>query len=818
LPITAPSLPSTAFVWDIASIGKAKPKLNRIAPVTPRPDQQPNIQLAPRTLVLLLGVGVAAGLVCASLINLLWVHQGLPDHHVMGALAQAARPQGLKLFVTLALPAAVVGPSLALVALILLIPIERRAQAQNAIRSALRYDAVSYLMLPVMVLLPVLWRELGNGFLATGIIFLGALSFKAAIIVRLLWKAHLRPLSGDEQAISARAQAAVFIAAWLVLGLAAAWTNQAVSTTREEAGWLLEAEAMRRGPGFAESRQAQFQATRGFYWNGGSEAAFPQISKDAVFALMIAPLLTAGGRLGVLIAFAGLMALMASQLLAWLAEAKVAREPAAGATALILFSAPMWVAGQQVLPDVPAMLLFVLGLRLLTRLERGPWAAGLGLVAVAGLLGWIKLRMAALAGGLLACGMVDLFWRRWAWRGALLSCLGLGGLTITAIWLLPQAWWPKAMVFSWGDILAGIQDAPSLWRAASHALAGVLLDQNYGILIAAPIFILALAGIPACLVSRRRAALLALVPAFLYVAAVCFLRWHLWYGGLAGPGRLLVVVLPALALPLALALAGLSKPWWRLWALVPLVLGMAYTWLISLVPAWRYSLPTGVNPLAAALEDALGLFLNQLLPSLLTPSIVLTPWLAGTLALLLLLAIPIWRHTRREDQGPATGLGRVETLALALICGALVLGGLAWGSLARITSAQAEGMRAPKVKLWSSGHGPGAVRGQSLADGGSLSCRLYFDGGETKVRLTGTPKAEGRVTLSLDGRVFEQPWPLERDYALVELGPVKQGVHKISVGWSSCIETRCVLLLDKVEVAQVSSQASGLISPPQSSP
>lgn len=788
-----------------------------MALVSYRPDQQSNIQLAPRTLVLLLGVGVAAGLVCASLINLLWVHQGLPDHPAIGALAQAARPQGLRLFITLALPATVVVPSLAMVALILLIPVERRAGAQTAIRVALRHDAVSYLMLPVMVLLPVLWRELGNGFLATGIIFLSALSFKAAIIFRLLWNAHLRPLSGDSQAISARAQAAVFIAAWVVLGLAAAWTNQAVSTTNEEVGWLLEAEAMGRGPGFSESRQAQFQATKGFYWNSGSEADFPQISKDAVFALMVAPVLTVGGRLGVLIAFAGLMALMACQLLAWLAEAKVAREPAAGATGLIILSAPIWVAGQQVLPDVPAMLLFVLGLRLLTRLDRQAWAAGLGLVAVAGLLGWLKLRMAALAGGLLACGVVDLFWRRWAWRGGLASGLALGGLVVAAGWLSPQAWWPKAMAFSWGDILAGMQDAPSLWRAAGHALAGVALDQNYGILIAAPVFILALAGVPACLARKRRAALLALVPAFLYIAAVCLVRWHLWHGGQSGPGRLVVVVLPALALPLALALSGLSRPWWRLWALVPLALSIAYTWLISLVPAWRYSLPTGINPLVAALEDSLGLFVHQLLPSLLAPSMVLKPWLVGLLALLMLLAIPIWRHTRRDDLEPAPGLGRQETLVLALICGALFLGGLALGSLAHITSAQAEGMSAKGARLWSAGHGPGAVRGQSMADGSQLSCRLYFSGGEAELRLVGKPKTKGRVTLNLDGRLFEQPWPLEQEHSLVVLGPVKQGVHAITVGWSSCPETECVLVLDKVEVVQASSQASGPISSPQSS-
>ncbi len=771
-------------------------------------DKQTTAEIAPRTLLLFLAVGVAAALVCSSLLNLLWVHQGLPDKPTLGALAQAARPEGLQLFVSLALPASVVLPSLAMVLLILLIPLERRSMAQPAIREGLRQEAVSYLVLPVMVLLPVIWRELGNGFLATGIIFLGTLSFKAAVLFRFLWKAHLSPLPGKSEALSARAQVVVFIAAWVVLGLAAGWLNQAVSCTNEEAGWLLEAEAMRRGPGFLGSQQAQAQAAAGFYWDSSAEGILPAISQDSVFALFLSPLLAVGGRLGVLIAFAALMALMACQMLAWLDETGVARKPAAAATALLVLSAPVWVAGQQVLPDVPAMLLFVLGLRLLTRMDRHALAAGLGVVAVAGMLGWLKLRMAALGGGLLACAGVDLLWRRWGWRGAFISFFALCCLAAAAIWLVPQAWWPKAIVFSWGEILAEMQGAPSLWRAAGHAWAGLFLDQTYGVFIAAPILLLALAGLPACLALRPRAALLALTPAILYFAAVCLIRWHLWYGGQAGPGRLIAVVLPALALPLAMALSGLRKPWWRLWALIPLVLSLSYTWLITLVPIWRYSLPTGVNPLVASLEEALGLFLRQLLPSLLTPTLVLVPWLVGSAALFLLWAIPVWRYTGRDDYPPERDLSRHEVLALVLICGALVMGGLAWGALAHVTSIEAEGMRSLKARPWALGHGPGAVRGQSLSDGGNLSCRLYFAGGDADVKLVGKPKAVGRVSLSLDGRLFEQPWPVDQDSALVELGPVKQGVHNITVSWASCLERECDLNLDRVEVRQAAPQAS----------
>ncbi len=783
-----------------------------------RQDSMATSYPAPRTLVVQLGVGLAAALVCALLMGMLWAHQDLPDRPLLGAMGQAARPAGLRAFASLALPAVVFLPSLALALLVSLLPPQRRSWALPAVRRALRQDAASYLVLPAMLLLPVLWRELGNGFLALGLLFMGALSFKAAVLLRFLWGGLLKPWPGESGRLGARGQVAVFVAAMVVLGFAAVWVNQAVSTTAEEAGWLLEAEALQRGPDFAESSQEQRQAAREFYWSGGPEQAVPPPGQDTLFALFIAPVQAVGGRLGVLLLFAALMAAMACQLLAWLEEVGAPRGAAAAAAGLVLLSAPVWVAGQQVLPDVPAMLLFVLGLRLLTGLEGRSPSAALGLAVVAAALAGLKLRLAPLAGGLVAWGGVSLAARRWGWLKATLAGLGLVALAVAGAWWLPRGWWPRAVAFSWGEALAQLQEAPGLARAALQALAGLALDQNYGVLVTAPVYLLALAGVPAALARRPRAALQALVPAALYLAAVCLIRWHLWYGGQAGPGRLLAVALPALALPLAMALEGLRRPWWRLWALVLAALSLAYTWLITLAPAWRFSLPSGVNPLAASLEDALGLFLRQLLPSLLTPSPVLAPWLVGSTALVLLLALAVWRHTRREDAAPVPSPSPREALAVPFICAGLLLGALAWGSLAHISVLEAEGMRATGARAWAARPGPGAARGWVLRPGGRLSGRLYFPGGEAAVRLVGRPRQAGRVSLSLEGRLFEQPWPKDKASALVALGPVSQGTHRLSVAWSSCPEPDCSLVLDRLELAPPPPSPSSSSSPAGASP
>jgi hypothetical protein len=793
-----------AFVWDIASemTTREGENMSGVEKMGSAYNKKIAAELAPRTILLLFSVGLVASLICAVMLKLFWAHQGLPDHPTFGALAQSARPEGLELFVSLALPAVVLLPSLVMVVMVALIPLEERARTLPAVRVALRQDAASYLLLPVMLLVPVLWRELGNGLLAVGLIFMATLSFKTTILLRLLWKAHLHSNQEKRAPLSGRAQAALFLSVWVIAGLAAVWINQAVSATSEEVGWLLEAEAMMRGPGFTSSSQDQLQSARAYFWPEVDETPLPQISKDAFFAFLISPLIAAGGRLGVLIAFAAILALIACQLLLWLEEAGIQRGPAAAATGLLALSTPVWVASQQVLPDVPAMLLVVIGLRFLTKLGDKPWLSGLGLVATAGLLGWIKLRFIALACGLAACGGIDLLWRRWGGRKAFTISLFLVCLAGVAIWLLPKDWWPRAIVFSWGDALAGMRDAPSLWGASLYALAGVFLDQNYGILIAAPVFILALAGIPAALVRKPRASWLALAPAFFYLVVICLVRWHLWYGGQAAPGRLIVVILPTLALPLAVALSGLRQPWWRLWVLVPAVLSIAYTWVITLVPAWRFSLPTGVNPLAASLEEALGLFLRQMLPSLMTPTLVLGPWLIGLAALFLLLAVPVYRHTREGGAKPVHHWYEREKLAVALICGALVLGGLAWGSLARLTSIEVESMRAEKARLWADGAGPGIRRGRNLANGGGIRGKLYFPPGVDAIFLEGWANRQGRVELYLDGRLFEQPWPEDQEGSVIALGKVKKGVHKIYLKWASCTEPECYLELDRIIVRQ----------------
>jgi hypothetical protein len=145
------------------------------------------------------------------------------------------------------------------------------------------------------------------------------------------------------------------------------------------------------------------------------------------------------------------------------------------------------------------------------------------------------------------------------------------------------------------------------WRS----LAGLFLDRSFGLLPIAPVFLLALAGLPEVL--RRRAAW----PHALVGLAVLapLLSWRMWWGGQCPPARFLVPMLPflvvALALRLAQARTGLARWWPGLFLTGAILSAVAVA-----EPAARLLLNRGNRPtrLWAALSD--GVPIGNYLPTL----------------------------------------------------------------------------------------------------------------------------------------------------------------------------------------------------------
>jgi YYY domain-containing protein len=225
-------------------------------------------------------------------------------------------------------------------------------------------------------------------------------------------------------------------------------------------------------------------------------------------------------------------------------------------------------------------------------------------------------------------------------------------------------------------------------------LLGFLFDQQWGLLVYSPLYLLALAGLVLMVRSHRKD--LGWLLAVAGPTLLLFASYRQWWGEWCPPARYLVPILGLGAAPLALALKGVTQRWAA--ALAGLLFGASLFIMGSFVlaPKLMYNHPTGVSRLfqsyaQASLNYPWGLDLTRWLPSFVVPGGA-TWWqaaLALGLAGMVVAALSgIFRARPRPDLARLATLGRwglsrsgliVLLLGLVLLLGAYFrLVGLNW--------------------------------------------------------------------------------------------------------------------------------------------
>ncbi|MGE0453790.1 MAG: hypothetical protein AB7O37_12305 [Vicinamibacteria bacterium] len=260
-------------------------------------------------------------------------------------------------------------------------------------------------------------------------------------------------------------------------------------------------------------------------------------------SLLVLPAWALGGYPLVSFFMAGLLVLLVCELRGLLREAG-AGEGAAEAVAWICgLSPPLLSFAGLVFSEIPAALALTLGLRLAIGsgpVPRGRLLAGLGALAA---LPWLNVRYLAFA-VLLALGMLAAR-RSLGFVATVAAALAVSGVGLALFHFVLYGFFDPRRVYG----------ARPEFAAATllEGLPGLLLDQEFGLLVYAPVFALALVGFVPLARDRPRLGLLtaAIVASALLVAG----SWHMWRGGFNPPARFLVPVVPALALALAAAFA-----------------------------------------------------------------------------------------------------------------------------------------------------------------------------------------------------------------------------------------------------------------------
>ncbi|HSD28758.1 MAG TPA: hypothetical protein VLL75_15755 [Vicinamibacteria bacterium] len=513
-----------------------------------------------------------------------------------------------------------------------------------------------------------------------------------------------------------------------VLVAAAGRTHARVGPRGDEPHYLMVADSLLRDgdlslePDYAAGRYVAFHdgpldphyRVRG---RGGAIYSLHAVG----LSVLILPAWALAGYAGVTVLMALLAALAAREVRQWVHELTGREGLAEAAGWVAALSPPLVHYAGLVFTEVPAALLLSFGLRRGRHAALGPGGAvAVGLAAAA--LPWLNVRYAPLA----AVVLLHALWRHPRWRAAL-SALTPAGVSAGGLLVYHQ------VLYGFLDPRRVYGRRPELALSTlREGLPGLLLDQEFGLLVYAPVLALALPGF---VWLWRRDLRLALA-AILAVLAVLLTAgtWHMWRGGFNPPARFLVPVAPLLVVATALAwdrrgmTAGASLLLgWSLWA------GLAGAWEPPLVHRDRDDTAPLFRQLSGAREW------TGLLPAY----VLADPdrhRLAAVWAVALLAALP-WRARAATARRVAVaGLG----FALAAQSAAAV-------SRARTDDRDAVrlvGSRALAVPGWRIGPAVGEWSPDALGWGPLYEPHRFPEGAEIGRRL---PLRPGRYRLSLIG-------------------------------------------------------------------
>jgi hypothetical protein len=455
-------------------------------------------------------------------------------------------------------------------------------------------------------------------------------------------------------------------------------------------------------------------------------------------SLLLLPAYALGGYPAASIFMALLAALLAREIRA-LARAVSGRDDVADAVGwVVALSPPLIHYAGLIFTEVPAALLVAFALR---RARGESWTAGRALAVALALafLPWLNVRyvpMAALLGAYV-------LWTRAEVRSRWILVLtgAVSGLAIALYHLILYGFFDPTRVYGRRPELA--------LSALAEGFPGLLLDQEFGLLVYAPLFALALPGFFQLWRKDRResALLLGLVAAVALTAGT----WPMWRGGFNPPARFLVPLVPVLALATAAALArgltagGALLVGWSVWV------GLAGASEPRLVHRDR----DGTAPFFRAVSGAEEW-------TRLLPGYVLGDSDRHRLALVwagaVLLALP-WRAR------PVTP-ARVAVATLGFMAAAGLASSISHGRTGGRDAVRLVGRPALRVPGWTWVRAP-ARWGPEVLDWGPLfEPHRHPEGVAVGARL---PLATGRYRLLLQGERLGTAWPL------VEVQPDRAG-------------------------------------------
>ncbi len=343
------------------------------------------------------------------------------------------------------------------------------------------------------------------------------------------------------------------------------------------------------------------------------------------------------GRPGAALVVTLFAVLLAGQMFMLARESGATRELAALLAAGLAIALPIAPYAALIFPEIPAALLIVYALRRLST-DCNSLVQWIATGTAVGFLPWLHQRFAVMSVVFTLAILIELWRNRSLQTASALAPVAIGGLSL----LLYNQW-------LYGQPTQNTEDHAGFSGLAGtvNGAAGLLLDAQWGLLIAAPFLIFGIAALPHWFRHDRRRATLAIAATMPYLVVVA--AYQVWWGEWGPPARYLVPIVPLLAAPLGAWIVRATRAQ-RLTVALLWGIGMLFTLVGFINPQRFYHHPDGVNKVYVELGRALGIDLAGPLtafqPYAQDPFFSRLAWTCGTL--LVLLGVIYWVNVRER--------------------------------------------------------------------------------------------------------------------------------------------------------------------------
>lgn len=345
------------------------------------------------------------------------------------------------------------------------------------------------------------------------------------------------------------------------------------------------------------------------------------------------------GLKGVLVAIAALWAVLAVRVRLWVEETGQDSRGLGQAWWLILvFAMPLVAFSGEVYPEVPAALLLALAL---SRLESERVASRVTVAAAAGALVWLHVRFLALALMLAVAALARLRRGRWWPASAFMASLLLQMAVFWQWYGSPLPW-----------VMYGRTAGGAVGNPAVGAL-GMLFDQQAGLLVVAPVYLLLGPALAAGWVRNRSRTAWRLALLGSYLGPV--VASSSWHGFWSPPARMWVPVVPIIMVSLLEHLPRLASRLARGAALALGCASLAVGCLYVLFPDKRCGVlgEQGSNFFLSLIARATHLPVSLVFPHLQNPTGADIAVASVELCLWLVLTVLVYRRFKaRADTAP----------------------------------------------------------------------------------------------------------------------------------------------------------------------